>query len=120
MFAAPFHALVLLLAAMWTFVYRGFHDSGRLAAAGWFWILLGMMLYTGTSTALQAVAWYLYEAGRPDLIRAVFNLKAVADILAFAAIAGGMLCRLPPTPSGGSSSPPFWRSAFSSAGSPSP
>jgi hypothetical protein len=63
------------------------------------------MLYNGSSIAIQAVIWYLYDAGRQDLMVEVFNLKAGATIVAFGAIAGEMLCPLPPTPSGWGSSP---------------
>jgi hypothetical protein len=105
LFAAPFHSVVILLAALWTFVVRGMDAPARPAGADWFWVLLGVMIYTGTGTAMQAVIWFLYDAGRVDLMRAAFNLKASADIVAFLAVAGGMLCPLPPTPSGSSSSP---------------
>jgi hypothetical protein len=104
MFAAPFHYLVLLFAALWTFVSRSLTQRERLAASDWFWIVAGFMLYNGSSIAIQAVTWYLLDAGRQDLIVAVFNLKAGATIAAFVAIAGGMLCPLPPTLSGSRSS----------------
>jgi hypothetical protein len=107
LFAAPFHYLVLLLAALWTFVSRGLDQREGLATSDWFWILAGFMLYNGSSTAVQGVIWYLYEAGRQDLMVEVFNLKAGASIVAFVAIAGGMLCPLPPTRSGLRSSRPF-------------
>jgi hypothetical protein len=118
LFAAPFHYLVLLLAALWTFVSRGLQQREGLTSSDWFWVLLGFMLYHGSSTAIQAVIWYLYDAGRQDLMMDVFNLKAGATIVAFGAIAGGMLCPLPPTPSGGHSSLPSSRLASSSPRSP--
>jgi hypothetical protein len=98
LFAAPFHALVLLLAAVWTFVSRSLREQRRLVSSDWFWILTGLMLYTGISTAIQAVVGVLFEAGRLDLISAIFQLKAGLTILAFVAIAGGMLRPLVPTP----------------------
>lgn len=98
LFAAPFHALVLLLAAVWTFVSRSLREQRRLVSCDWFWILTGLMLYTGISTAIQAVVGVLFEAGRLDLISAIFQLKAGLTILAFVAIAGGMLRPLVPTP----------------------
>jgi hypothetical protein len=104
MVAAPFHYLVLLFAALWTFVSRSLNQREGLGNSDWFWIVAGFMLYNGSSIAIQAVIWYLYDAGRQDLMFAVFNLKAAATIAAFLAIAGGMLCPLPPTPSG-------WRSS---------
>lgn len=114
MFAAPFHYLILLLAALWTFLSRSLSDREGLATSDWFWILAGLMLYTGSSTAIQAVVWYLYDAGRQDLMQEVFALRAWAMIVAFIAIAGGMLCPLPPTLSGGRSSPPSSPSPSSS------
>lgn len=119
-FAAPFHALVLLLASLLTFLVRSFREDGRMVAQAWFWTLAGLMLYAGADTAIQAMIWYLLEAGREDLIVAVFNVRAVAMLTAFAAIAGGMLCPLPPTPSGGPSSRPSLPSGSSSGGWRSP
>lgn len=113
LFAAPFHHLVLLLAALWTFVSRGLRAQRSLGSSDWFWILTGFMLYMGTSTAVQAVIWYLLETGRQDLFLGVFNVKAGATLVAFVAIAGGMLCPTPPTHSGGRSSRPFSRSPSS-------
>ena len=98
--AAPFHYLVLLFAALWTFVRRGLDQRAGLATSDWFWILAGFMVYNGSSIAIQAVVWYLYDAGRADLMIAVVNFRAVVQITAFMAIAGGMLCPVPPTPSG--------------------
>jgi hypothetical protein len=118
--SAPFQALVLLLAGLWTFVRRSLNDRGRLYSYDWFWVLAGVMLETGTDMATQTVARYLYQTNRLDLTIAAFNLKAGADILAFAAIARGMLCPLPPTPSGGPSSSRSSRSRFSWAASRSP
>lgn len=120
LFAAPFHHLVLLLAALWTFVRRALGERRSVVSSDWFWILVGFMLYAGTSTAIQAVVWYLLDAGREDLLLGVFNLKAGATLVAFIAVAGGMLCPTPPTHSGGLSSRPFSRSPSSSPGSPLP
>jgi hypothetical protein len=120
LFAAPFHALVLLMAALATFVSRSLQERRRLAASDWFWILGGLMLYAGTNTAIQAVVSYLLTAGRQDLMLAVFDLRAAFMLLAFGAIAGGMLCPLPPTPSGSPSWPPSSASGSSWRGSRSP
>lgn len=120
LFAAPFDAMVVLLAAVWTFVALSLRATAFLPSFAWFWILPGLMVHVGIGTAIQAVIWYLYEAGRTDLIRATVDLWSGLDIVAFVVIAGGMLCRLPPMRSGGSSPPPSSRSASSWAGSPSP
>jgi hypothetical protein len=120
LFVAPFHALVLLLASLWTFLVRSASEEGRPATRDWFWILAGVMLYAGVSTAVQGVVAFVYGAGRDSLVLAVFSARAGATILAFAAIAGGMLCRQPPTHSGGPSWPLFSPSPSSWPGSRSP
>jgi len=120
LFVAPFHALVLLLASVVTFLVRSAREEGRPAARDWFWILGGLMLYAGVSTAVQGVVGLVYQAGRMGLMAAVFTAKTAATMVAFAAIAGGMLCPQPPTHSGGPSSPPFSPSPSSWPGSPSP
>jgi hypothetical protein len=103
----PLGALLLLLAASWTFLSLGLADTGGLARRDWFWIVAGVMLYAATTTALEPVSWYLRFAGRFDLLAAVYYARAGVNILAFLAVAGGLLCPIPPTSSGGSSSPPF-------------
>jgi hypothetical protein len=120
LFVAPFHALVILLASLWTFLVRSAREEGRPATRDWFWILAGLMLYAGVSTAIQGVVGFVYEAGRIGLMVAVFSAKAAATMLAFAAIAGGMLCPQPPTHSGGPSWPPSSPSRSSLPGSASP
>jgi len=118
--AAPFHGLVLLLAAAWTFIRRSVGETVALARAGWFWTLAGFMLYAGTTTALEPAAWYLLTIERIDLLALMINVKAGSDILAFLAITWGLLCPPPPTFSGGSSSPPSSPWVSSSAPSVSP
>lgn len=102
--SAPFQYLVLLFAALWTFVRRSLDQREGLTSSGWFWILTGFMLYNGISIAQQAVVWYLYDAGQTDLVAAVFSFKELVQIAAFTAIAGGMLCPAPPKLSGWPSS----------------
>jgi hypothetical protein len=104
--AGPFHALVVLLAASWTFLRLGLSETEGLARRDWFWMVGGIMIYSATLTALQPVSWFLRASDRLDLLAAVYYAKAAADILAFLVIAGGMFCPVPPTSSGGSSSPP--------------
>ena len=112
--AAPFHGLVLLIAAVWTFIRRSLGETAPLVRRDWFWAVAGLMLYAGTTTALEPVAWYLLAAERVDLLNLAINAKAASDILAFVAITGGVLCPLPPRSSGGSSSPPSspWASSW--------
>jgi hypothetical protein len=120
LFAAPYHAVVMLIAASWTFVRRSLNSPGALLQQDWFWVAGGCMLYFGSSTAMQPLVSYLFASGRDDLIMAAFNLRATLEILASIAIAGGMLCPIPLTSSGGSSSPPFSPWPFSSAPSGRP
>ena len=104
--AAPFHGLVLLIAAIWTFIRLSLGEATPLVRHDWFWAVAGLMLYAGTTTALEPVAWYLLSTEREDLLFLAFNAKAASDILAFGAITWGVLCPVPPKSSGGSSSPP--------------
>jgi hypothetical protein len=113
--ATPFQALVVLLAAAWTFLRLGLLETRRLTGQDWFWMVGGIMIYAATWTALEPVSWFLRAADRMDLLAAVYYAKAGMDILAFSVIAGGMLCPVPPRPSGGSSSPPSSPSASWSA-----
>jgi hypothetical protein len=119
-FVGPYHALVLVLAAAWTFVARSLSESGPLARQDWFWAVGGVLLYYGTYTALQPVAAFLLASDREDLVHAAFNLKAAMDVLAFAAVTGALFCPVPPTSSGGSSSPPSSPSPSSSPPSARP
>jgi hypothetical protein len=102
--AGPFHGLVLLMAAAWTFIQRSVRETTPLLRRDWFWIVAGLMLYAGTMTALDPVGWYFLSIHRVDLLFLVINAKAGSDVLTFVAITRGVLCPLP-TSSGGSSSP---------------
>jgi hypothetical protein len=113
---APFHAIVTLLATVWTFVSLSLAAERSIADEDWFWIIGGVMLYSATVTAMQPLAWYLIRE-RIDLFLAAFNVRAAVVILSFAAITWGMLPRRTPRYSGGSSSPPSSPSSYSSAGS---
>jgi hypothetical protein len=117
--AAPFRGLVLLLATIWTFIHRSLAETVPMVRRDWFWTVAGLMLYAGTTTAMEPVAWYLLSAERVDLLHLAINAKAASDILAFVAITWGVLCPVPPTSSGGSSSPPSSPWAFWSAPSAS-
>ncbi|MGK2934473.1 MAG: hypothetical protein ACSLFE_04420 [Gemmatimonadaceae bacterium] len=112
----PFHAIVMLLATVWTFVSLSLVAERSLANEDWFWIIGGVMLYAATAAAMQPLAWYLIRE-RVDLLHAAFNVRAAVVILSFAAITWGMLLRGAPRYSGGSSWPPSSPSSSSSAGS---
>lgn len=110
----PFHSIVMLLAAVWTFVSLSMHEESAMVQQDWFWIIGGVMLYAATAAAMQPLAWYLIKV-RVDLLHAAFNVRAAVVILSFAAITWGMLSRGARRYSGGSSSPPSSPSSFSSA-----
>lgn len=109
--AAPFHSLVLLIAALWTFVHRSQRAEEALPTHDWFWILAGIILYAGTSAAVQPLGWFLLGRNRLDLVRAVWSTAAAAWVVAFLAMAVGVACRIPQISSGGSSSRRFSPSA---------
>lgn len=111
---APFHSIVMLLAAIWTFVILSLRSDSSIPKADWFWIVGGLMLYAATATAIEPLAWYLIQE-RVDLLHSAFNVRAAVVLLSFAAITWGMLLRRTPRYSGGSSSPPSSRSSSSSA-----
>jgi hypothetical protein len=112
----PFHAIVMLLATVWTFVSLSLVTDRSLAGEDWFWMIGGLMLYAAISSAMQPLSWYLIRE-RVDLLHAAFNVRAAAVLLSFAAITWGMLLRGAPRYSGGSSWPPSSPSSSSSAGS---
>lgn len=113
---APFHAIVTLLATVWTFVSLSLASESSIASEDWFWMIGGLMLYAATAAAMQPLAWYLIRE-RVDLLHAAFNVRAAVVILSFAGITWGMLLRGAPRFSGGSSWPPSSPSSSSSAGS---
>lgn len=111
----PFHSIVMLLAAVWTFVNLSLDARTSIIREDWFWIIGGLMAYAATATAMQPLAWYLIQE-RVDLLHAAFNVRAAVVLLSFAAITWGMLSRGTRRFSGGSSSPPSSPSSSSSAG----
>lgn len=111
----PFHSIVMLLAAVWTFVSLSLDARTSIVREDWFWIIGGLMAYAATATAIQPLAWYLIQE-RVDLLHAAFNVRAAVVLLSFAAITWGMLSQGARRFSGGSSSPPSSPSSSSSAG----
>jgi len=111
---APFHSIVMLLAAVWTFVSLSLESKSSIVRQDWFWIIGGVMLYAATATAIQPLAWYLIRE-RVDLLHAAFNVRAAMVLLSFSAITWGMLSQGMRRFSGGSSSPPSSPSSSSSA-----
>lgn len=111
---APFHSILTLLAAIWTFVALSMESHTSLLREDWFWIIGGVMLHAATATAMQPLAWYLINQ-RVDLLHAAFNVRAAIELLSFGAITWGMLARQTPRSSGGSLPPRSSPSSFSSA-----
>jgi len=100
----PLQALVLLVASLGTLLFRVRTQEGRLSQEDWFWVCTGLSLWYGTSAALEPLS-RLLVAEHPSVVSSAYQVKAVVDILASLIIARGMLCPIPPRPSGGSSSP---------------
>lgn len=116
--SGPFHYLVQLFAALWTFVRLSMVSDEPILQQDWFWIMGGMILIAAVSTAVGPLAWYLLRP-RVDLLHAMLNVRAGAYLAAFVAITWGMLCQTRRTFSGGSFSPLSSPSSSSSAASPS-
>jgi hypothetical protein len=115
--SGPFHNIVLLLAALWIFVRRSVASDAPVLQQDWFWIAGGMMLIAASSTAVGPLAWYFLRP-RVDLLHAMLNVRATADVAAFLAITWGMMCPKRQSFSGGYSSPRFSPSSSSLEGSP--
>ena len=108
----PLQALVLLVASLGTLLLRVRSQEGGLLQEDWFWVCAGLSLWYGTSAALEPLS-RLLVAEHPSVVSSAYQVKAVVDILASLIIARGMLCPIPPRPSGGSSSPAFSPSRYS-------
>jgi hypothetical protein len=103
-FAAPLAALLTLAAGLYTLLRRGFErENPHLLRADWFWVAGGLALYGAAGATFPPVASALV-AERVDLLVAAINVRATLYIVAFTAIAWGMICPLPVTHSGPSSS----------------
>lgn len=88
---APFHALVLLAAALHTLVDRTLRSAGTIAREPWLWIGLGLSLYFAGSVAIRPFAQALLGS-HPDWVRQAWLARAWTTILAFALITTGILC----------------------------
>jgi hypothetical protein len=114
----PLNALVLLLASLGVLIIRLRSTEESLMRADWFWISVGVAMRFGSDAALQPFA-LLYTQRYPSLVYSALQVKAGVDVIASLLIARGILCPLPPRPSGGSSSPvaspsPSWSSPSAS------
>lgn len=101
-FGIPALRLLALAGAAATLVSRSATALEPVTRQDWFWITLGIAIYFALGVALQPFVTLLL-AERVDLVDLAYRTKAWADVGAFLLITRGMLCPLPPTPSGGSS-----------------
>jgi hypothetical protein len=108
--AEPFAGLLILAASIYTLTSRAFAETGNLFKRDWFWIAIGMALYSGVAVALPPASHWLLER-HPELVIKAYEVKAAIEILALLLISRGMLCPIPAMPFGGS---------FSQGSSPSP
>lgn len=90
---APFHALVLLAASLYTLVHRALRAEGSIAREPWFWIGLGLSLYFAASVAIGPFAQALL-ASNVEWVRQAYIAKAWTSVLAFVLISTGILCPL--------------------------
>ena len=104
-FTAPLQALVVLVAAAYTLVTR-LKRSSTPAAAPWFWISIGWLLYFGSGAVLDPISDMLLTANSMEYLRAVFYVKAIINLLAYALLTLGVLCGRSSLRFGGSVSPP--------------
>ena len=104
-YSGPMHALVLLAAAVWTWLRRAPTVEGSILRADWFWACGGIALYGASTAAIEPVAGLLVHE-RLDLVRRAYGLRALAHGVAFLLLAGSILCPTPAKRSGPSSSPP--------------
>lgn len=114
--SSPFHFLVLLFAALWTFVRLSVLSDEPIVRQDWFWIMGALILIAAVSTAVGPLAWYFLRP-RVDLLHAMLNVRAGVYLAGFVAISWGMLCPTRLTFSGGSFSPLSSPSSSSSVGS---
>jgi hypothetical protein len=92
--ADPLAYLVGLIAAAFTLVTRSRAATGDLLRQDWFWVSGGMALNLGTFSMIGPLSAQL-AGSDPALMMKAYEFEAVLSIVAFLAIARGMMC--PPT-----------------------
>lgn len=100
--SGTFRALVLLVAALFTFLSNLSQHTENATLQDWSWASLGIAIYFGLQISRDAIA-NLLGAGDLAVLRAVFAVKAFLDIIAFIIIWQGMRCPLPNGSSGSTS-----------------
>ncbi|HEV8196221.1 MAG TPA: hypothetical protein VGP87_06250 [Gemmatimonadales bacterium] len=91
----PLKSLVLVAASVITLLLALRVEEGSLIRQDWFWITIGLSLKYGCEAALDPFSRLLVQA-HPDIVLAALKAKSVADVIASLAIAGGILCPVPP------------------------
>jgi hypothetical protein len=99
------HALVLLAAAVWTWLRRAPTAEGSILRADWFWACGGLALYGASTAAIEPLAALLLDE-RPDLVMQAYILRGAAHGTAYLLLAWSLLCPTPAKRSSPSSSPP--------------
>jgi hypothetical protein len=99
---APFHALVLLAASLYTVLHRALRSEGTVVGEHWFWIGMGLSLYFAASVAIGPFAQALL-ASNVEWVRQAYIARAWTSVLAFVLITIGVLCPLFRRGSGGRS-----------------
>lgn len=101
--AEPFAGLLVTGGAVYTLISGAFRETGNLLKQDWLWIGLGVVLVWGSAVALPPTAHWLLSR-HPELVVRVYQVRALIQIVAFLAIARGILCPIAALRSGGSSS----------------
>lgn len=104
--ALPFDSLLLLGASLWTLGACALADrSIPILRSDWFWVATGIALRMGAASTTGPLLRQLIAGGENALAFTVVEVKAGFDLAAAILITVGMLCPVPPAPSGRSSSP---------------
>ena len=104
-YTGPMHAIVLLGAAVWTWLRRAPVAEGSILRADWFWACGGIALYGASTAAIEPLAALLLDE-RPDLVRQAYIFRSAAHGAAYLLLAWSILCPPPGKRSSPSSSPP--------------
>ncbi len=88
--AMPTYAILGFAAALFTLVTRAVSTGEPLLTQDWFWVSAGFAVYNGASGVVTPIASALH-GDIPALIQ-TYRVYAVVQIVAYAAVAAGLLC----------------------------